>query len=398
MEVETKQYAQVQKIQDDDENINATATNIEIHSNQKCSDSLCGITKFEKALCIFSVILFILSIIEMSAFITYAISFSTSPADACCGIISEYSYNINGAVCHERDIQNGNIDKTIINDGYICVINNITCLDYNFDIEELDEDIININEAISYNSLLECIVGGGYELKDLCGSQNLDEQIKRRGTLEAIAWCLIAFIVTLTTSIYNFCGWNKCRFCGRKRCHQCIYKYWSHSGIQAFIKLFEVCVWCLILYTVTTQVENPAINGYESDFFYYDDDEADDIEDMYEDMQFSVNEMVMNNETYADIVDVNWYVKEVCGIQHNANLWIDYDINANIWVLSPVYGIFAYFGIGLSVLEMVLFFIWHCFYSKDLWNLWKNIGGKYSDYKRSKEEKIKTEDAIQMTN
>ena len=239
---------------------------------------------------------------------------------------------------------------------------------------------------------------------DFCGSENLDEQIEERGSNEAIIWCYIAFAVTLLTTLYTLFGWTRCRLCicGCKSCNESMYKYWSHSGIQAFIKLFEIGVWGFILYTVQTQVENPAVNGYESDYYYFDEDEADEVEDRYDDNDrlFSISDMQMNNETYADIVDVNWYVKEVCGIQHNANLWIDYDFGDNferIWVLSPVYGVFAWLGVGLSILEMILFFIWHCVYSKDLWKLWKSMSGKYSEYKRNKEEKVQTEDAIEMT-
>eukprot|EP01083_Nonionella_stella_P166672 557913_1 len=338
----------------------------------------CGDTPCEKLMCGISVFLWFMAFIEMPALFVFATSFRRADELGCCGIISQPSYDIEGATCHENDIMNGTISRQTINGSILCTfpretngtVNDHTCMDYTFQIDELDDDV-NASEAIAYNSLPDCLQGGGYELDDLCGDESIKYYVEEGGASEAVTWCYIAVFIALVTNCCSLLDWWGC-FKNVKCCT-------STCG-QGCWKVAEVLVWAMILFATTSNVENPAANGYEGENFSV----GSEVEERYDNMTFNAREIREANETYASLdIDVEpaWYVHNVCGIgggEVASILWIDYDIDVPEWVLSDWYGTVAYIGIAGSVTEMSLFFLWLCLCKK-------------------KDEEQKTQQAIQMS-
>eukprot|EP01083_Nonionella_stella_P209523 759415_1 len=330
----------------------------------------CGDTPCEKLMCGISVFLWFMAFIEMPALFIFATSFSRADEQGCCGVIAQPSHGIEGATCHEDNIMNGTIPRQTIDGSILCIVNNHTCMDYTFQIDELDDDV-NASEAIAYNSLPDCLQGGGYELDDLCGDESIKYYVEEGGATEAVRWCYIAVFIALVTNCCSLLDWWGC-FKNVKCCT-------STCG-QGCWKVAEVLVWAMILFATTSNVENPAANGYEGENF----DVGSEVEERYDNMTFNAREIREANETYASLdIDVEpaWYVHNVCGIgggEVASILWIDYDIDVPEWVLSDWYGTVAYIGIAGSVTEMSLFFLWLCLCKK-------------------KDEEQKTQQAIQMS-
>eukprot|EP01083_Nonionella_stella_P303627 1051756_1 len=328
----------------------------------------CGDTACEKLMCGISVLLWFMAFIEMPVLLVYAMSFPSADELGCCGVISQYDHMIEGATCYETVV--GSITRETINGSSLCLVEGRTCMNYTFQTNELGYEV-NASEAIAYNSLPDCLQGGGYELDDLCGDESIKYYVEEGGASEAVTLCYIAVFIALVTNCCSLLDWWGC-FKNVKCCT-------STCG-QGCWKVAEVLVWAMILFATTSNVENPAANGYEGENF----DVGSEVEERYDNMTFNAREIREANETYASLdIDVEpaWYVHNVCGIgggEVASILWIDYDIDVPEWVLSDWYGTVAYIGIAGSVTEMSLFFLWLCLCKK-------------------KDEEQKTQQAIQMS-
>eukprot|EP01083_Nonionella_stella_P019527 54230_1 len=341
----------------------------------------CGDTPCEKLMCGISVFLWFMAFIEMPALFIFATSFSRADEQGCCGVIAQPSHGIEGATCHEDNIMNGTIPRKIINGSILCLVNGQTCMDYTFKIDDLDGHV-DKTEATEYNSLPDCLQGGGYELEDLCGEDTIKYAVKAGGSYEAVLWCYIAVVLAFLTNCISVLDW--CGYCKGALCDALtrVCGFGSKKCGQGCGKMFEVLVWVTILAATTQNVENPAANGYEAEDFSV----SSDVEKRYDNMTFNAREIREANETYATLdIDVEpaWYAHNVCGIDRDGEssadlLWIDYDIDVPEWVLSDWYGTVAYIGIAGSVTEMSLFFLWLCLCKK-------------------KDEEQKTQQAIQMS-
>eukprot|EP01083_Nonionella_stella_P209524 759418_1 len=330
----------------------------------------CGDTACEKLMCGISVLLWFMAFIEMPVLLVYAMSFPSADELGCCGVISQYDHMIEGATCYETVV--GSITRETINGSSLCLVEGRTCMNYTFQTNELGYEV-NASEAIAYNSLPDCLEGGGYKLEDLCGDESIEYYMGEGGLSEAVMWCYVAVGIALLMNCCSVMDWWGCfrnTECSTSACGQCCWKF------------SELLVWATILFAITNEVEAQVWNGYEGANFQV----SSDVEERYNNMTFNAREIREANETYATLdIDVEpaWYAHNVCGIDRDGEssadlLWIDYDIDVPEWVLSDWYGTVAYIGIVASVTEMSLFFLWLCLCKK-------------------KDEEQKTQQAIQMS-
>ena len=108
-----------------------------------------------------TILLLILSVFQIIALGFYSDAFANSTSEACCGIIEQYSYSQEGAVCHERDIINKQIEKQVFNGSTLCIIADEICETYS-------------DATLGSNTTLEdCLNTGNYPLTALCGEEQL---------------------------------------------------------------------------------------------------------------------------------------------------------------------------------------------------------------------------------
>ena len=259
----------------------------------------CGNNKWEILMTLLTCLLLVLSVIEIVAFITYSSVFFSGTADACCGLIEEYSWPLTGAVCFESNITKYGIEKFTEQGSVLCSINNQICDEYNYvdqGIQYLQFNIyvhiyIYIKNIKGNRSTLEiCLEGGNHNLTEICGVDIIDSfagNDTRYVGGWCIALCLSVFIISLLTICELIgCFENSC-WCQNK---------WV-SGIN---KTFEVIIWCILLIISTTLVENTADSGYRS--------------------------------TWPTINNASTYLTSNCEIERWQIIWIKFDLNVPQWL------------------------------------------------------------------
>ena len=113
----------------------------------------------------------------MAALSKFATTFGNATEKGCCGIISEKSDAVDGAVCHENSFaDSGNLTRIEVDGAILCLVKNRTCLEYQWTASEINSQV-NSSTATAYSSLDTCLAGGGYTLSDMCNEQELEEQV-----------------------------------------------------------------------------------------------------------------------------------------------------------------------------------------------------------------------------
>eukprot|EP01084_Bolivina_argentea_P104801 187636_1 len=138
-----------------------------------------GENAWEITLTTVTILLFILSIVEIIALAQYSSVFSQSEVSACCGVIEELSFGANGAVCHETDIENSHIDTFNVKGSVLCMINDEICDAFNFpdaftigNVTDLENGMVTIDRG---TDLEECLEIGNFNLTDVCGEELINE-------------------------------------------------------------------------------------------------------------------------------------------------------------------------------------------------------------------------------
>eukprot|EP01084_Bolivina_argentea_P057287 104681_1 len=182
-----------------------------------------GENAWEIILTTVTILLFVLSIVEIIALAQYSSIFSQSEVSACCGVIEEFSFGADGAFCHEQDIKNSHIEKAKMDDGSVfCVINDEIC------------DVFEIEGSFS-TDLETCLTKGGFALTDVCGEELINEQASHIGSDEyAAAACigLLVFIFSIT-----FFGISEYIGCFEDSC------WCQNKAVNIINKILEIAKW-----------------------------------------------------------------------------------------------------------------------------------------------------------
>jgi len=299
-----------------------------------------GRNRWEIAITVVNICLLILSLSEIVAFANYAQVFSSSTANACCGLIEEKTFPLEGAVCDERDIVNGRIEMDTFNNSRLCVVNNIICEEYNY------------HDQGNSSTLEDCLNRGGFALSDVCGTDILDEAASYDTVNVAIACIVICVSISATTFAF-ICEWIGCF---ENSC-------WCKNRFVRFVtKLMEIAIWVALLVVSTMMVENTAANGYRN--------------------------------TAPDGSLAEEWIEDMCEIERDDIIWITFSLNLPDWLASTAWNIIAYFGVALSVIEFLLFF--KVFFASDKTEKDTSTQGDGGETKTAKTDEQKLTNEIEM--
>eukprot|EP01083_Nonionella_stella_P076418 208232_1 len=262
-----------------------------------------GDTKWEMVLTTVTLLLFVLSFVEIVALAQFSKAFSTGTADGCCGVIEENSWPAAGHICHEDDIIDSKIEKQIIDGSIFCVVGDEVCDEFSFEHQGNATDL----EA--------CLSLGQYPLTDICSQELIQKDLTYK-TAETAAACICLCIIIFSVTVYGVSEYIGC-FDDSKWCQSQI--------VQVLNKLLEICTWIVLLVISQIMIENTAFNGYRA-------------------------ERPPNSAA-------RHFLYDTCEIENKSILWIDFELTVPEWLQSAGYQSLAMIGVGLSIIEFALYFV-----------------------------------------
>ena len=253
------------------------------------------------------IILFCLAIPELYAYCVFADVFNYGSAEACCGIISEITFDTPGAVCFEEDFSEDSpiIGKREIGDGIMyCFVDNVKC------------DVFTTDSGLT-STIEECVYEPtqGYNISNICSTEIL---AATTDTSMGVFSCVTVFLFGFITASLFFCEtWG----CFKGTC--CENKWYQGTN-----KLFEITAWCLFLFISKVFIENAALNGYD-------------------------------NAQYAQDNPSFEYFRDDCLDAKNM-IWTEYELDVPDWLASDGFDSLGWLGLALSIVDFLLFFIIIC--------------------------------------
>lgn len=264
---------------------------------------------------ILTLVLMILTWIEIVALGSYVEVFETASQDYCCGFITEQKAGytvIDGAVCFEKDFNTSNgapFDIININGTKICSVNGVICDKYS---DATTDQEMTINQCMNANN--------NYKLSDICSEDVLATE-DTAGISQAA--CIVAIINGIILFFVGCCDLFGC-FKDSAYC--------QNKFVAVFNKILEVFMWGCFLFISIVFIEDVAANGYFSS-------------------------SLLDNDAYE-------YVEDECVTDPNSGdisfIWTVLELNVPEWLQSDWYGYISHIGISLSVVEFMLFFYLTC--------------------------------------